>query len=155
MKPKYRRLRNVLLSLVVMGVGLSGILYAFNDNIVFFYTPSQLTEKKAGLDLTRTMRIGGIVKMGSVKNKKEGGLEFIVTDLNNDIPVRYSGMVPSLFREGQGIVAQGVLGDDGKFTAATILAKHDETYMPREVVEELKKSGRWQETGGYKRREAK
>lgn len=155
MKAKHRRLRNLLIGLLVMGMGLAAVLYAFNDNIVFFYTPTQIKERKEAIDTSRVMRIGGVVKKGSVKNHGPNTLTFIITDLTNELPVIYSGMVPSLFREGQGVVAQGTLSADGKFTAVTILAKHDETYMPREVVEELKRSGRWQEYGTYKKHEAK
>lgn len=149
MKPKYKRLRFLLLSVAAMGLGLAGILYAFNDNLVFFYTPTQLQEKQQqpGFNTSRALRIGGLVKQGSVQNV-EGGIRFVVTDLTQDLSVTYRGMVPSLFREGQGVVAQGVL-KDGALEASQILAKHDENYMPREVAEALKKSGRWRETGGY------
>lgn len=146
MKPKYARLRFLLLSMLVMAGAATAILYSFRDNLVFFYTPSQLVEKQSRGEVNRSqaVRIGGLVKAGSVKNIAGGGLAFIITDLNHDVPVTYRGLVPSLFREGQGIVAQGILGADGQMTAATILAKHDENYMPREVVDALKASGRWQ-----------
>ncbi len=136
----------------MMALGVSAILYAFNDNIVFFYTPTQLAQKKqeSGFNASRSMRIGGIVKTHSVKNLPVGGLRFAITDLTADIVVTYTGLVPSLFREGQGVVAQGKLSEDGSLVAETILAKHDENYMPREVVDALKASGRWQEEGGYK-----
>ena len=151
MKPKTRRLWFVLLSVTSMALGLGAILFAFNDNLVFFYTPSQLRQqqKMAGFDASRTLRIGGIVKLGTVRSLPAGGLSFVVTDLNKTIAVRYSGLVPSLFREGQGVVAQGKLEADGSLVAQTILAKHDENYMPREVMDALKASGRWRETGGY------
>jgi cytochrome c-type biogenesis protein CcmE len=146
MKPKYRRLRFLFLSLLAMGLGLAGILYAFSDNLVFFYTPTQLLEKQhmAGFDASRQLRIGGLVKAGSIHSLQGGGVRFTVTDLHKEIRVLYRGLLPSLFREGQGVVAQGALQQDGSIVATTILAKHEETYMPREVVEALKKSGKWQ-----------
>lgn len=149
MKPKYKRLRFLVLSLLVMAGAATAILYSFRDNLVFFYTPSQLVEKQqAGeVNLSQALRIGGVVKSGSVQNIPGGGLSFTITDLSHEVPVTYRGLVPSLFREGQGIVAQGTLGTDGHMNAATILAKHDENYMPREVVDALKASGRWQEGG--------
>lgn len=147
MKAKHSRLLFLLGSVVVMALAVTAILYSFRDNMVFFYTPSQLTAKRSdpAFDATRTLRIGGLVKAGSVTNLPGGGLRFTITDLTDELTVTYRGMVPSLFREGQGIVAQGVLTAEGGMTASTILAKHDETYMPREVVEALKASGRWQE----------
>jgi cytochrome c-type biogenesis protein CcmE len=154
MKPKYRRLRFLILSVVAIGVGLTAILYAFNDNLVFFYTPTQLAQKQKTVefDSSRVLRIGGIVKKGSVKNMKSGELTFAVTDLNADIAVSYRGLIPTLFREGQGVVVQGNLQADGSLIATSILAKHDENYMPREVMEALKASGRWRTDGGYTKR---
>ena len=151
MKPKHQRLIVVLVSLAVMAGGLAAILSAFNDSLVFFYTPTQLTEKSAvpGFNSQRALRIGGIVKAGSVRNLADGGIAFTVTDLTNELPVTYRGLVPSLFREGQGVIAEGTLTEAGGMVATTILAKHDEKYMPREVVEALKASGRWREDGGY------
>lgn len=149
MKAKHRRLGIVLASLAVMALGATAILTAFNDSLVFFYTPSQLTQKKAeeNFNPSRELRIGGLVKQGSVKNLTNGGIRFIVTDLTDDLTVTYKGLVPSLFREGQGVVAQGMLNADGTLAARIILAKHDENYMPREVVEALKASGRWDAYG--------
>ncbi|MES2985018.1 MAG: cytochrome c maturation protein CcmE [Pseudomonadota bacterium] len=145
MKPKHKRLLFVLGSLAVMGLAATAILISFRDNMVFFYTPTQLNEKRheARFDATRALRIGGLVKHGSIVNTP-GGIRFTITDLTTDIPASYRGLVPSLFRDGQGVVAQGVLAADGSITAATILAKHDETYMPRDVVDALKASGKWQ-----------
>ena len=157
MKPKHRRMRFLLCCLVLMAAGIAGILSAFSDNLVFFYTPTQLAAKLAepDFDRARSMRIGGIVKQASVKNLKEGGIRFTITDLNNERDVLYKGMVPSLFREGQGVVAQGALDDKGVVLAENILAKHDENYMPREVVDALKASGRWKEDGGYQKQGTK
>lgn len=148
MKPKHARLRFVLGSLVVMALGATLMLRSLNDSLVFFYTPSQLQEKRseAGFDPARELRIGGLVNAGSVKNLNGGGIAFTVTDLTTSVAVEYHGLLPSLFREGQGVVAQGTL-QDGVFQAETILAKHDENYLPREVVEQLKASGRWKEKG--------
>lgn len=154
MKAKHKRLWMVVFSLSAVALGLAGILYAFNDNLVFFYTPSQLAEKKrdSAFNATRPMRVGGLVKMHSVKNGSDGTLRFSVTDLNADVPVIYKGFVPTLFREGQGVVAQGVLDAKGTLNAQQILAKHDENYMPREVMEALKASGQWREEGGYQKK---
>jgi cytochrome c-type biogenesis protein CcmE len=148
MKAKHKRLMMVLASLTVMAGAATAILYSFRDNMVFFYTPTQLAEKRQQPDFrpTHELRIGGLVKNGSIKNLEGGGIGFVITDLSNEIPATYKGMVPSLFRESQGVIAQGKLSDDGKsIVAANILAKHDEKYMPREVVESLKASGQWKE----------
>jgi cytochrome c-type biogenesis protein CcmE len=147
MKPKHRRLIFILGCLVVMAAGTAAILTAFRESMVYFYTPTQLAEKRLapGFDATRPIRIGGLVKQGSVANLKPTGLAFTITDLTGEVPVTYRGLVPNLFREGQGVVAQGLLGADGSFTAATILAKHDENYMPKNVVDALKASGQWRE----------
>jgi cytochrome c-type biogenesis protein CcmE len=152
MKPKHRRLLFVLGCLAVMGLGATIILSSLRDTMIFFYTPTQLDEKKTTADFNpnQPLRIGGLVKKGSVHNLKGGGIRFTITDLSADIDVIYRGLVPSLFRDGQGVVAQGVLQADGTMLAETILAKHDENYMPREVMDALKKSGRWQDAGGYK-----
>jgi cytochrome c-type biogenesis protein CcmE len=149
MKAKHKRLVTLLASLVVMALAATAILYSFRDNLVFFYTPTQLAEKRAdaAFDAGRDMRIGGLVKKGSIVNLPQGGLLFIITDLKEEITVTYRGMIPSLFREGQGIVAQGGLHGD-IFKANSILAKHDENYMPREVMDALKASGRWQDSSG-------
>ncbi len=151
MKPKHRRLIFILASLAVMAGAAALILSSLRDTMIFFYTPTQLAEKQKTPEFhaDQTLRIGGLVKKGSVKNLKEGGIRFIITDLNRDIEVTYRGLVPSLFRDGQGVVAHGKLDANGAMIAETILAKHDETYMPRQVVDQLKASGRWQEDGGY------
>lgn len=147
MKPKHARLLFILGSLVVMGIAAAAILYSFRDNMVFFYTPTQLAEKRhtPGFDATHELRIGGLVKAGSIHNLKDGGIRFTVTDLKAELDVNYHGLVPSLFRDGQGVVAQGTLNVDDTMDAANILAKHDEKYMPRDVVEALKASGEWKE----------
>lgn len=134
-----------------MAAGAGIILSSLSDTMIFFYTPTQLVEKQKTpeFNASATLRIGGLVKKGSVKNIPEGGIHFIVTDLSHELPVTYHGLVPSLFRDGQGVVAQGTLNEHGEMDAQTILAKHDETYMPRQVVDQLKASGRWNEGERY------
>jgi len=125
------------------------VLVAFNDNLVFFYSPSDLKAKAVASD--RRVRIGGLVERESLSRGPDGRqISFRVTDGATDLAVIYEGLLPDLFREGQGVVAEGKLRADGIFAATTVLAKHDENYMPREVVEALKKSGHWQEGGASK-----
>ncbi len=142
MTPKRKRLWLMVGSLGVLCVAAALVLTALNDNIVFFYSPSQLAEKKPAPD--RRLRIGGLVEQGSVKKDGEV-VHFIVTDMQKTVPVVYRGLLPDLFREGQGVIAEGSLGADGVFTAREVLAKHDEKYMPPEVAKALKESGRWKE----------
>jgi len=144
MTRKRRRLYLVLGGLALLAVVSALVLSAFSDNIVFFYSPSDLQTKN--VPDGRSIRIGGLVESGSVKREADGRtLDFRVTDGNRGVPVIYKGDVPDLFREGQGVVAEGKL-DHGTFRAASVLAKHDENYMPPEVVDALKRSGHWQET---------
>ena len=121
------------------------VLAAFSDNLVFFYSPSELAEK--GLRPNQRVRIGGLVETQSLRHEDGRRVSFRVTDGKSDIAVDFDGMLPDLFREGQGVVAEGRVGPDGVFIASNVLAKHDEKYMPREVADALKKSGRWQEGG--------
>ncbi len=148
MTRKRRRLYLVLLFVIGVGTATGLTLSAFRQNLVFFYSPTDLVEKH--VPPGRTVRIGGLVEQGSVTRVAETGkameITFKVTDLNHDVAVVYSGIVPDLFREGQGVVANGTLGADGVFHAKELLAKHDEKYMPPEVADALKKSGHWQET---------
>ena len=145
MTPKRKRLWLLVGSLCVLGAATALVLSALSDNLVFFYSPTQMAEKHPGPD--RRLRIGGLVEQGSVK--KDGQeVRFIVTDLKKTVPVVYRGILPDLFREGQGVIAEGTLGADGVFTAREVLAKHDEKYMPPEVAKALKESGRWQEGSG-------
>jgi cytochrome c-type biogenesis protein CcmE len=138
--------RRRLYLLFAAGLTLAGaaalILNAFEDSLVFFLTPTDLKQKTVSAD--RLIRIGGLVEKGSVR-KTDGGLDvrFAITDLTNRVEVTYRGMLPDLFREGQGVVAQGRIGPNGVFAASEVLAKHDETYMPKEVADALKKSGQW------------
>jgi cytochrome c-type biogenesis protein CcmE len=144
MKPKRRRLVFVAAGLALLGAAAGLGLYAMNDALVFFYSPSELLTQQLPTD--RTVRIGGLVEVGSVVRDAGGtAVRFGVTDTAETVPVVFDGILPDLFREGQGVVAQGRLGADGVFVAAEVLAKHDESYMPKEVVDALKKSGRWQE----------
>lgn len=147
MKPKHQRLVIVLAAIAMMAVGATLLLRSFGEYLVFFYTPEQLAEKlkEPGFDPAREMRLGGLVKTGSVVTQKDGSIRFIVTDLHQERSVRYRGLLPTLFREGQGVVATGTLDAEGIFAAREILAKHDENYMPKEVAEALKKSGRWKQ----------
>jgi len=143
-KPKRRRLYFVVAGMVLLGVAAGLTLYAMNDTLVFFYSPSELLAKQIAPG--RTLRIGGLVETGSVAREGDGAtVHFRVTDTAKTVAVVYKGILPDLFREGQGVVAEGTMGQDGVFVAAEVLAKHDEKYMPKEVVDALKKSGRWQE----------
>ncbi|HEV3044346.1 MAG TPA: cytochrome c maturation protein CcmE [Roseiarcus sp.] len=146
MTRKGRRLTLIGVALCIVAFAAGLALYALRDSIVFFYGPSELAQKdvQAGARL----RIGGLVKAGSLVKSDSEKISFVITDNVRDVAVTYQGPVPDLFREGQGVVAEGVLEAPGKFRADTILAKHDERYMPREVVDALKKQGRWQESGG-------
>jgi cytochrome c-type biogenesis protein CcmE len=142
MTRKSRRLYFVLLGLLGLGAGMALVLTAFQDNIVFFRSPTEVAEGK--VVPAQRIRIGGLVEAGSVVKDGEN-VSFSVTDMAANVQVKYTGLLPDLFREGQGIVAEGALGTDGVFVASEVLAKHDENYMPREVADALKKSGRWQE----------
>jgi cytochrome c-type biogenesis protein CcmE len=138
-----RRLALIAAALAVVGGAAGLALYALRDSIVFFYSPSEVVEK--ALEPGARLRVGGLVKTGSVVKSAGERVAFVVTDGAHDLGVSYQGLLPDLFREGQGVVAEGVLAAPDQLRADTILAKHDERYMPREVVEALKKEGRWQE----------
>ena len=142
MTPKRKRLWLLVGSLAVLGVAATLVLTALNDNIVFFYSPTQLAEKKIAPD--RRFRLGGLVEAGSVK-KSGQETRFVVTDTQKTVPVMYRGILPDLFREGQGVVAEGSLGPDGVFVAREVLAKHDENYMPPEVAKAIKDAGQWKD----------
>jgi len=146
MTRKQQRLGMLALGLAALGAATALVLSAFNDNLVFFYSPSELKAKAVAAD--RRVRIGGLVEAHSLSRSADGrSVWFRITDGEHDIGVVYQGLLPDLFREGQGAVAEGKLRSDGVFTASSVLAKHDENYMPREVVDALKKSGHWQEGG--------
>ncbi len=142
MKRKHRRLAFVAAGMVGLGGAAALVLSAFEENLVFFYGPSEL----AGMDMPegRRFRLGGLVEEGSVRRLDDGlTVTFRVTDLATATPVVYKGVLPDLFREGQGIVTEGTLTAEGVFRAEGVLAKHDENYMPPEVAEALRKSGQW------------
>jgi len=137
MTPKRKRLWLLVGSLAVLGVAATLVLTALNDNIVFFYSPTQVAEKHPGPE--RRFRLGGLVEQGSVK-KNGTEVRFTVTDLQKTVPVVYRGLLPDLFREGQGVVAEGALNADGVFVAREVLAKHDENYMPPEAGQAIDKA---------------
>ena len=140
MKPRTRRALWIVAGLAGLGVASALVLNAFQSNLVFFFTPTQVASNEAPRD--RAFRIGGLVEAGSVTRAKDGlTVRFKVTDTARTIPVVYVGILPDLFREGKGVVAQGRIGDDGTFAASEVLAKHDENYMPPEAAEALKKAG--------------
>jgi cytochrome c-type biogenesis protein CcmE len=131
MKPRHKRALAIVGGLAALGAATALVLTAFQENLVFFFTPSQVAAREAPTG--RTFRIGGMVEKGSLK--REGvEVRFIVTDTAKSIPVVYSGALPDLFREGKGVVAQGQLGADGVFRAREVLAKHDENYMPPDAA---------------------
>jgi cytochrome c-type biogenesis protein CcmE len=140
MKRKHRRLTFVGIALLLLGAAAALVLTAFEDNIVFFYSPTDLSEKKP--PPSQRLRLGGLVEAGSVKKPGGGIITFKITDTAQSVEVQYKGIVPDLFREGQGVVAEGRLMN-GVFRADEVLAKHDENYMPPEVAEALKKAGQW------------
>ena len=142
MTRKAKRLTLIFGALAVLGLAAGLIMFALRDNIVFFYTPTQLAEKHPGPGAR--LRIGGLVKQGSLVKGESRDVSFVITDNDKELAATYTGLLPDLFREGQGVVADGVLGSDGKFRADSVLAKHDERYMPRDVAEALKKQGVWQ-----------
>jgi cytochrome c-type biogenesis protein CcmE len=139
MKPRHRRTIAIVAGVSLLAIATGLVLYAFQGNVVFFFSPSQVAAKEAPLD--RAFRIGGMVEKGSVKRRADGlTVEFIVTDTAKMIPVLYSGILPDLFKEGKGVVAQGKLGADGVFRASEVLAKHDENYMPPEAAAAMSKA---------------
>ena len=134
MKTRHKRLLLIAIGLAILGLVATLVLNAFRSNLVFFFSPSQVAAGEAPKD--RTFRIGGLVKEGSIKREPDGvTIAFVITDTANDMPVRYKGILPDLFKEGKGAVAQGKLGEDKVFTAAEVLAKHDENYMPPEAAQ--------------------
>ena len=149
MTRKTRRLTLIGMAGGVLALALVLVLYAMSDTIVFFHAPADVAAK--GVQPGTRFRLGGLVKEGSIKRGENQLITFEVVDAHGSLPVRYQGILPDLFREGQGVVAEGVLEPTGTFKADTVLARHDETYMPREVADALKRQGRWQ---GEKARQA-
>jgi len=145
MKP-HRRNRLGLILLMILGVGTAAWfgLRAFNENLMFFFSPTEVVDGKAPQD--HLFRLGGMVVKGSVQRPGDGlTVKFVLTDMAKEVPVEYTGILPDLFREGQGIVANGKLNADGVFVAQEVLAKHDENYMPPEVAGSLKVAAKPQE----------
>jgi cytochrome c-type biogenesis protein CcmE len=139
---KRQRLLLVVVALALLGGATGLVLLALSDSVAFFVTPSDIATDK--VDVDRRFRLGGLVVPGSVERSGEDGtVAFALTDQVNQVRVRYRGLLPDLFREGQGIVAQGRLARDGVFVADEVLAKHDEKYMPPEVANALKRAGVW------------
>ncbi len=145
MKRKHWRMLFVGLGMAALGLSAGLVLLALDENLVYFHDPSELRERSFAED--QRLRIGGLVEEDSVVRADDGlVVRFNVTDLAHTVPVTYSGVLPDLFREGQGVVAEGYIRN-GVFEAAEVLAKHDENYMPREVADALKKSGNWKGAG--------
>ncbi len=142
MTRKGKRLTLIAGAVTVLAVAAGLILFTLRDNIVFFYTPTELAQKHIAPGAR--LRIGGLVKEGSVVKGAGRDVNFTVTDKTTDLAVSYSGLLPDLFREGQGVVVDGALITGGAFKADSVLAKHDERYMPRDVADALKKQGVWQ-----------
>ena len=144
MTRKRRRLYMVLGGMVLLSAAAALVLTALDENLSYFYDPSNIAEAPPG----RAIRLGGLVEEDSVVRQADGlTVTFRVTDRNNSIAVTYKGLLPDLFREGQGVITEGTLHPGGVFVAREVLAKHDETYMPREVADALKKSGQWKGGG--------
>ncbi len=149
MTRKNRRLVTVLACMAGLGSASALTLNAFGDNMVFFMSPGDMAAKAPAVG--RTIRLGGLVEAGSLHTLKQDGeptAHFVVTDGAHTIPVSYTGILPDLFREGQGVVALGTIQPDHSFRAQEVLAKHDETYMPRDVADALKRSGHWNPANG-------
>ena len=146
MTRKQRRLALIGSGLGVLGLAAALVLFALKDSIVFFNSPTDVVEKH--VQPGSRIRLGGLVKEGSVQRGDNLAVRFEVTDGNRAMAVSYQGILPDLFREGQGVIAEGVLESGGGLKADSVLAKHDEKYMPKEVVDALKKQGRWEEGAG-------
>ncbi len=137
MTPRQKRLAFIAAGMVALGLATAFVLNAFRSNLVFFFTPTQVSQGEAPLN--RVFRVGGLVKEGSLR-RDQPVIEFVITDTAQDIQVRYSGLLPDLFQEGKGVVAQGRLDERGQFTASEVLAKHGENYMPPEAQHALDKA---------------
>ena len=139
MKPRHKRMALIAGALAAIGIAVALILNAFQSNLVFFFTPTQVMAHEAPQG--RSFRIGGMVEEGSLKRQPDGvTVRFVVTDSLKSVPVAYKGILPDLFREGKGVVAQGKLGADGVFAASEVLAKHDENYMPPEAADAMERA---------------
>jgi cytochrome c-type biogenesis protein CcmE len=146
MSPKKKRRIAFAAALLVAGAGAAALIVgALKDNVLYFYSPGDLATKHVAPGVA--FRIGGLVEKDSVRHGAGADVKFVVTDGKGAVPVDFVGVLPALFREGQGVIALGALNETGTFAATEILAKHDEKYMPPEVVDALKRSGRWKEGG--------
>lgn len=149
MRPKRRRMAFLGVGLCLLGAAAALVLVALDDGVTFFYTPSKVAQKK--LAVGQQFRLGGLVEHGSRSTQADGvTVRFRVTDCLKSLPVRFKGVLPDLFREGQGVVAIGAMDKGGVFVATQILAKHDENYMPKDLADQLKKQGQWHKNGGGK-----
>ncbi|MCZ6897632.1 MAG: cytochrome c maturation protein CcmE [Betaproteobacteria bacterium] len=145
MKPRHKKLTIIIMSVAALGLSTALVLDVFQSNLVFFFSPSQVAANEAPRG--RSFRIGGLVEEGSVKRQSDGiTVSFVVTDTAKNIPVVYTGILPDLFKEGKGVVAQGKLSSDGVFQADEVLAKHDENYMPPEAADALEQASKAQKT---------
>jgi cytochrome c-type biogenesis protein CcmE len=143
MTRKERRIYFILIGLATLSTAVALVMTAFEDNIVYFHSPTDIATR-TDLQKDRRLRLGGLVKQGSWQKESDGLThKFFVTDTAHDIRVAYKGIMPDLFREGQGVVMEGRLQQDGSFRADEVLAKHDENYMPKEVADSLRKAGMW------------
>ena len=141
MKPRHKRIALIVAGLAILGSAATLVLSAFRSNLVFFFTPTQVVAHEAPQG--RNFRIGGLVEKGSVKRQPNGvTVRFIVTDTAKSVPVLFTGILPDLFKEGKGVVAQGKLGADGVFAASEVLAKHDENYMPPEAADAVERANK-------------
>jgi len=145
MKPRHRKLALIVLVVAALGVAVALVLNAFNSNLVFFFSPTQVANGEA--PTSRAFRIGGLVEEGSIRREADGlTTRFVVTDTAKSMPVTYTGILPDLFKEGKGVVAEGRLGTDGLFAATQVLAKHDENYMPPEAASAIEQAQKAQQT---------
>jgi len=145
MKSRHRKLALITLVVAILGVAVALVLNAFNSNLVFFFSPTQIANGEA--PTSRAFRLGGLVEEGSLKRQADGlTVNFVVTDTAKSIPVTYTGILPDLFKEGKGVVAEGKLDSNGLFTATQVLAKHDENYMPPEAAHALEQAAKAQQT---------
>jgi cytochrome c-type biogenesis protein CcmE len=145
MKPRHRKLALIALVVALVGAAVGLVLNAFQSNLVFFFSPTQVASGEAPTG--RAFRIGGLVEEGSIRREADGlTTRFVVTDTARTIPVTYTGILPDLFKEGKGVVAEGRLGADGLFTATQVLAKHDENYMPPEAAHALEQAQKAQKS---------
>ena len=139
MKPRHKRFAMIAAGLAAIAIAIGLVLNAFRSNLVFFFTPTQVVAHEAPTG--RSFRIGGLVREGSLQRQADGvSVRFVVTDTSQSIPIVYRGILPDLFREGKGVVAQGKLGPDGVFNADQVLAKHDENYMPPEAADAVQRA---------------